>query len=130
MKSIILALFLFFGLKGNAQLVFENNKPNNNTPKFIVNTVDNTTQFYSKVGGVVKLFYNWNKVPQLFDDTDRTNRYKMTMVENDKIAKRTFEIQYSLYRETQVYMGYIKQTIDFHDSRPTKVIEDYFTLKK
>lgn len=130
MKKIVLFLFLSLGFYANAQLVFENNKSNNNTPKFIVNTVNNTTQFYTKVGGISKLFYTWNKVPLLFDDSDRTNRYKMTIVENDKVAKRTFEIHYSLYRETQAYMGYIKQIIDFHDARPTTVIEDYFTLKK
>ncbi|KIX21560.1 hypothetical protein SY27_07625 [Flavobacterium sp. 316] len=129
MKKVTLFLFLFIGFYTNAQLVFENNKTNSNTPKFIVNTSNSTTQFYTKVGGIPKLYYTWNKVPQLFDDADRTNRYKMTVVENDKIAKRTFEIYYSLYRETQGYIGYIKQTIDFHDSRPTKIIEDNFKLK-
>lgn len=130
MKKRIVLIFLFFGLYANAQLVFENSMPNNNTPKFVVNTVNNTTQFYTKVGGVSKLYYTWNKVPLLFDDADRTNRYKMIVVENDKVAKRTYEIYYSLYRETQGYAGYIKQTIDFHDNRSTKVLEDNFKLKK
>lgn len=126
----MLLLLLLIGFTSKAQLVFENNKTNNTTPKFIVNTTTNTTEMYLKVGGETKLFYKWNKTPQLFDDADRTNRYKMIVAENDKVAKRTFEVYYSLYRETQIYMGYVKQTIDFHDARPTKTIEDNFTLKK
>jgi hypothetical protein len=130
MKKTIPLFLLFFGFYSHAQLVFENSILNSNTPKFVVNTVNNSTQFYTKVGGVSKLYYTWNKVPQLFDDADRTNRYKMIIIENDKVAKRTYEIHYSLYRETQGYTGYIKQTIDFHDKRATKVIEDNFIVKK
>jgi hypothetical protein len=130
MKKTMLILLLLIGFTSKAQLVFENNKTNNTTPKFIVNTTTNTTEMYLKAGGETKLFYKWNKTPQLFDDADRTNRYKMIVVENDKVAKRTFEVYYSLYRETQIYMGYVKQIIDFHDARPTKTIEDNFTLKK
>lgn len=126
----MLILLLLIGFTSKAQLVFENNKANSTTPKFIVNMTTNTTEMYLKVGGETKLFYKWNKTPQLFDDADRTNRYKMIVAENDKVAKRTFEVYYSLYRETQIYMGYVKQTIDFHDSRTTKTIEDNFTLKK
>ena len=125
----MILLLLLIGFTSKAQLIFENNKTNNTTPKFIVNTTTNTTEMYLKVGGETKLFYKWNKTPQLFDDADRTNRYKMIVAENDKVAKRTFEVYYSLYRETQIYMGYVKQTIDFHDSRTTKTIEDNFTLK-
>lgn len=125
----MLILLLLIGFTSKAQLVFENNKANSTTPKFIVNMTTNTTEMYLKVGGETKLFYKWNKTPQLFDDADRTNRYKMIVAENDKVAKRTFEVYYSLYRETQIYMGYVKQTIDFHDSRTTKTIEDNFTLK-
>lgn len=129
MQKIIILALLIVGFQANAQLVFENNISNSNIPKFVVNTVTNTTQFYTKVGGITKLFYTWNKTPVLFDDTDRTNRYKMTVVENDKVAKRTFEVYYSLFRDTQSYIGYIKETIDFHDSRPTKVIEEHFRVK-
>ena len=125
----MLILLLLIGFTSKAQMVFENNKANSTTPKFIVNMTTNTTEMYLKVGGETKLFYKWNKTPQLFDDADRTNRYKMIVAENDKVAKRTFEVYYSLYRETQIYMGYVKQTIDFHDSRTTKTIEDNFTLK-
>lgn len=130
MKKLLLLLLLFIGFSSKAQLVFENNNANANTPKFIVNTTTNSSEMYLKVGGETKLFYKWNKTPQLFDDSDRTNRYKMTVVENDKVAKRTFEVNYSLYRETQTYIGYVKQTIDFHDARPTKTIEENFTIKK
>lgn len=130
MRKLLFICITLFSFQIQAQLVFENNNTAANTPKFVVNTTQNTTQFYTKVGGMTKLFYTWNKIPQLFDDADRTNRYKMIVVEKDKVAKRTFEIDYSLYRETQSYTGYIKQTIDYHDSRPTKVITDNFTLKK
>lgn len=129
MRILLLICITLFSFQTQAQLVFENNSSAASTPKFVVNTTHNTTHFYAKVGGTAKLFYTWNKIPQLFDDTNRTNRYKMVVVEKDKVAKRTFEIHYSLYRETQSYTGYIKQTIDYHDSTPTKVIEDHFRVK-
>jgi len=129
MRKLLLVCIILFSFQTQAQLVFENNSTAANTSKFVVNTTQNTTHFYAKVSGTTKLFYAWNKTPQLFDDTNRTNRYKMVVVEKDKVAKRTFAIYYSLYRETQSYTGYIKQTIDYHDSRPTKVIEDHFRVK-
>lgn len=81
------------------------------------------------VGGRPVLMQTWNQVPQFFNDEDRINRYKMTVIREDKLARRTFEVYYSFSRDAQAYDGYIKTTIRYKDSRPSKVFEDFFVQR-
>lgn len=126
MRKLITALFLFIGLAAHAQLTFLNNKQEANSTKFEIK--DGKTYLYVRKGYDVVLGYTWAKVPVLYDSADRMSKYKMTVTYRDNVANRTFEFHYTLYRDTQKYVAYLKQTIDFHDSRPTKVVEDNFYL--
>ena len=126
MKTWITVFALFLGLSAQAQLTFLNNKQEANSTKFEIK--DGKTYLYVRKGYEVVVGHSWSKVPVLYDSADRMSKYKMTVTSRDNVANRTFEFHYTLYRDTQKYVGYLKQTIDFHDSRATKVVEDNFHL--
>lgn len=124
MRRVIFIFLLFASVVCNAQLVFKNRDEKASIPKFIIK--DGETEIYNRVGGKVDLFHVFDQVPELYDNRDGKSRYKMTRTFSDNIAKRSFEITYTLYRKTQKFTANIKYTIDFHDQRPTKVLENYF----
>lgn len=127
MKKFLLFLLVLSGLVFSAQaqnLNFVNIKSTQNIPRFEIK--NNQTSLYHMVGGRPVLMQTWNQVPQFFNDEDRINRYKMTVTREDKLARRTFEVYYSFSRDAQAYDGYIKTTIRYKDSRPSKVFEDFF----
>jgi hypothetical protein len=115
---------MLIGFSTSAQ-VFINRNPNSNLPKFVIQ--DGKTYIYDKVGGKTELGFTFNEVPLIYDNSDGRTRAKMTATTSDKIAKRTFVITYTLYRQTQKYSAGIEYTIDFHDKRPTKVLNEYYT---
>ncbi|VXB34156.1 conserved exported hypothetical protein [Flavobacterium sp. 9AF] len=126
MKNIVFIVLLFFSCKISAQ-IFTNRDSNSTVPKF---TIENgKTHIYHKVGGKTELGFTFNEVPQVFDYGDGRTRAKMTVTVTDKVAKRTFVITYTLFRQTQKYGAGIEYTIDFHDKRPTKVLNEYFDGK-
>lgn len=127
MKKLLFLLLVFSALvfTSHAQnLNFVNIKATQNIPRFEVK--NNQTTLYHMVGGKPVLMQTWNQVPQFFNDEDRINRYKMTVTREDKLARRTYEVWYSFSRDAQAYDGYVKTTIRYKDSRPSKVIEDFF----
>ncbi len=127
MKKLLFILLVLSGLGFSSQaqnLNFVNIKSTQNIPRFEVK--NNQTTLYHMVGGRPVVMQTWNQVPQFFNDEDRINRYKMTVTREDKLARRTYEIYYSFSRDAQVYDGYIKTTIRYKDSRPSKVFQDYF----
>ncbi len=127
MKKLLFVLLLLSGLGLTSQaqnLNFVNIKSTQNIPRFEVK--NNQTTLYHMVGGRPVLMQTWNQVPQFFNDEDRINRYKMTVTREDKLARRTYEVWYSFSRDAQAYDGYVKTTIRYKDSRPSKVIEDFF----
>lgn len=127
MKNLLFVLLLLSGLGLTSQaqnLNFVNIKSTQNIPRFEVK--NNQTTLYHMVGGRPVVMQTWNQVPQFFNDEDRINRYKMTVTREDKLARRTFEVYYSFSRDAQAYDGYIKTTIRYKDSRPSKVFQDYF----
>jgi hypothetical protein len=124
MKKTILLVFLLCGFLTQAQLVFKNRDANGSLPKFTVN--QNQTEIYAVIGGKISLFHTFDQEPALYDNLDGRSRYRMTKTFSDKVAFRTFEITYTLYRQTQKYTAGIKYTIDFHDKRPTKILENYY----
>lgn len=127
MKKLLFLLLVFSGLvfTSHAQnLNFVNIKSTQNIPRFEVK--NNQTTLYHMVGGRPVVMQTWNQVPQFFNDEDRINRYKMTVSREDKLARRTYEVWYSFSRDGQAYDGYVKTTIRYKDSRPSKVFEDYF----
>ena len=124
MKRFIFIFLLFASIVCNAQLVFKNSDVQASIPKFIIK--NSKTEIYNKVGGKVNLFCVFDQVPELYDNRDGKSRYRMTRTVSDKVAKRTFEITYTLYRQTQKFTANIRYTIEFHDKRPTKVLENYF----
>lgn len=127
MKKIILLLFIC--LKSQAQIQFWNTNASSKMPLFEVEWNKKTT-IYTKVGKETKPMYVFNKTAvQTFNDHGKT-KYQMTVENSDNIAKRIFEINYTHYRQTNIYLGYIKTTYVYHDKRPTKIVEEKFeTLK-
>lgn len=124
MKRFIFIFLLFTTIDLNAQLVFNNRDVQDSIPKFIIK--NSKTEIYNTVGGKVDLFCVFDQVPELYDNRDGKSRYRMTGTVSDNVAKRTFEITYTLYRQTQKFTANIKYTIEFHDKRPTTVLENYF----
>ena len=124
MKRFIFIFLLFTTIDLNAQLVFNNRDVQASIPKFIIK--NSKTEIYKTVGGKVDLFCVFDQVPELYDNRDGKSRYRMTRTVSDKVAKRTFEITYTLYRQTQKFTANIRYTIEFHDKIPTKVLENYF----
>lgn len=127
MKNLYFVLLLLCAMVFSAKaqnLNFVNINATQNIPRFEVK--NNQTTLYHMVGGKQVLMQTWNQVPQFFNDEDRINRYKMTVSREDKLARRTYEVFYSFSRDAQAYDGYIKTTIRYKDSRPSKVIEDFF----
>lgn len=127
MKKLLFLLLVFSGLFSTSygqNLNFVNIKSTQNIPRFEVK--NNQTTLYHMVGGRPVAMQTWNQVPQFFNDEDRINRYKMTVSREDKLARRTYEVWYSFSRDAQAYDGYVKTTIRYKDSRPSRVFEDYF----
>lgn len=124
MNRFICMFLLFANIVCNAQLVFKNRDDQASIPKFIIKNGE--TEIYNRVGGKVDLFHVFDQAPALYDNRDGKSRYRMTKIFSDNVAKRTFEITYTLYRQTQKFTANIKYTIEFHDKRPTKVLENYF----
>lgn len=127
MKTMIIA-FLFCW-NANAQLQFWNTNPTSNMPLFEVKWGEKTA-IHTKVGYEVKSTYVFNQTAQQVFNGDGKTKYKMTVQTTDKVAKRTFEISYTHYRQTNSYLGYIKATYVYHDKRPTKVLEENFETVK
>lgn len=123
MKKYIVLYFMIIGFSMSAQ-VFTNRNTNSNLPKFVIE--NGKTMIYHKVGGKTELGFTFNEVPFIYDTADGRYRAKMTVTTSDKVAKRTFVITYTLYRQTQKYGAGIEYTIDFHDKRPTKVLNEYY----
>jgi len=127
MKKIILLLFIC--LKSQAQIQFWNTNSSSNIPLFEVEWNKKTT-IYTKVGKETKPMYVFNKTAVQTLNGDGKTKYQMTVESSDNIAKRIFEISYTHYRQTNIYLGYIKATYVYHDKRPTKIVEEKFeTLK-
>jgi len=127
MKKIILLLFIC--LKSQAQIQFWNTNSSSNIPLFEVEWNKKTT-IYTKVGKETKPMYVFNKTATQTLNGDGKTKYQMTVESSDNIAKRIFEISYTHYRQTNIYLGYIKATYVYHDKRPTKIVEEKFeTLK-
>lgn len=124
MKKIFFIVVLLCGFLSHAQLVFKNRDAKGALPKFIIKNGD--TEIYGKLGGKTNLLEVFDQVPEVYDNQDGKSRYKMTKTTSDNIARRTYEINYTLFRQTQKYTAIIKYTIDFHDKRPTKVFNEYF----
>lgn len=124
MKNIFIMLLFTCGMVAQAQLVFKNRNPNGSLPKFTIS--QNETTIYNKLGGKINLFHTFDREPQIYDNADGRSRAKMTVSFSDNVAKRTFVVTYTLYRQTQKYTAGIEYTIDFHDKRPTKVFNEYF----
>lgn len=123
----LVILFLLFSFTTNAQLVFKNsNTKVNGISKFIVS--QNETKLYSLSHNKEVLMASWNNVPTNSKSREGQNQFKMTVIREDKEAKMTYEIQYSLYRKTNQHVGYIRSTYVYFDKKPTKITEDYFTI--
>ncbi len=129
MKSLFFTLLMVVGLTTlsySQNLVFVNAQSNSTMPKFEIK--NGKTLLYQTVGGQVKLTNTWNQVPKLMSSEDRYDRYVGVFFHSDRVANRKYEIHYDREHGTNRYTGYIKNTIDFKDSRPTKVIEHRFKL--
>lgn len=127
MKKIILLLFIC--LKSQAQIQFWNTNASSKMPLFEVEWNKKTT-IYTKVGKETKPMYVFNKTAIQTLNSDGKTKYQMTVENSDNVAKRIFEISYTHYRQTNIYLGYIKATYVYHDKRPTKIVEEKFeTLK-
>lgn len=123
MKKLVFIFFMIISFSASAQ-VFINRVGNLNMPKFVIE--NGKTFIYHRVGGKIELGFTFDQVPLIYDNADGRSRAKMTVSTNDKVAKRTFVITYTLHRQTQKYAAGIEYTIDFHDKRPTKVLNEYF----
>ncbi|GEM_PF-2616686 len=126
MKKIIFVFLLFASFLSNAQLVFKNKDVNGALPQFIIKNGE--TAIYGKLGGKSNLLEVFDQVPEIYDNQDGKLRYKMTKTTSDTIARRTYEITYTLFRQTQKYTAVIKYSIDFHDKRATKVFNEQFEI--
>ncbi|HLP63249.1 hypothetical protein [Flavobacterium sp.] len=124
MKKIFFTLLLLCGFLGQAQIVFKNRDPKGSLPKFIIKNGE--TEIYNKLGGKENLIQAFKQVPQIYDNLDGRSRARMTVSITDNVARRTFVVTYTLYRQTQKYAAGIEYTIDFHDKRPNKVFNEYF----
>jgi hypothetical protein len=127
MKSIYSLLFLFVAFNANAQLVFKStNVEKCNISKFIVS--QNETQLFVVVNNKETLLTSWNKTPSNIKSKEGQSQFKMTVVQQEKGVKITYEIQYSLFRKTNKHLGYIKTIYSYLDTRPSKITEDYFNI--
>ena len=127
MKSIYSLLFLFIAFIVNAQLVFNCTKVEKcNISKFIVS--QNETKLFVVVNNKETLLTSWNKTPSNIKSKEGQSQFKMTVVQQEKGVKITYEIQYSLFRKTNKHLGYIKTIYSYLDTRPSKITEDYFNI--
>ncbi|MFN3997942.1 hypothetical protein [Algoriphagus sp.] len=130
MKSILFTAFLILGLISLSQgqnLVFVNVQSNATTPKFEIKS--GKTLLYQMVGTEVQLTKTWNQAPKLISSEDRLDRYSGVFFNDDRVANKKYEIHYDREHGTNRYTGYIKTTINYKDSRPTKVLEHRFKLQ-
>lgn len=130
MKSLVFSFVLILGLVSFSQgqiLVFVNVQSNATTPKFEIQ--NGKTLLFQMVGKEMKLTNTWSQVPKLISSEDRLDRYSGVFVNDDKVANKKYEIHYDREWGTNRYTAYIRTTIDFKDSRPTKVLEHRFKLQ-
>ena len=124
MKNIFLTALLLASFYVQSQITFINRDPKGALLKFIIKNGE--TEIYGKLGGKPFVQELFDQVPELYDNMDGKSRYRMIKTSSDNIARRTYEITYTLDRQIQKYGGGIIYTIDFHDKRPTKVFKEYF----
>jgi len=98
--TFLLILVLSFPI---AQLRFLNKDPNGKFARFEV--IEDKTMIYAK--GNEKPLYAFDHVPTLVSNENMMSSYKMSDVKNSGSEKLTFEIGYTLYRQTNKYTGYI-----------------------
>jgi len=111
----------------NAQLVFNCTKVEKcNISKFIVS--QNETKLFVVVNNKETLLTSWNKTPSNIKSKEGQSQFKMTVFQQDKGVKITYEIQYSLFRKTNKHLGHIKTIYSYLDTRPSKITEDYFNI--
>lgn len=130
MKSLFFTLLLALGLTTlsySQNLVFVNVQSNATTPRFEIQ--NGKTLLYVMVGTEMKLTNTWNQVPKLISSEDKVDKYAGVFTNDDRVSLKKYEISYIREWGTNRYTGYIRTTIDFKDSRPTKVLEHQFKLQ-
>lgn len=130
MKSFFFTLLIAVGLTTlsySQNLVFVNLQSNSTTPKIEIR--NGKTMLFQTVGAEMKLTNTWNEVPKLVSSEDRSDRYSGLFVSDDRVANRKYEIVYHREHGSNRYLAYLKTTIDFKDSRPTKVLDHQFKLQ-
>lgn len=130
MKSLFFTLLLALGLTTlsySQNLVFVNVQSNAITPRFEIQ--NGKTLLYVMVGTEMKLTNTWNQVPKLISSEDKVDKYAGVFTNDDRVSLKKYEISYIREWGTNRYTGYIRTTIDFKDSRPTKVLEHQFKLQ-
>jgi len=98
--TFLLILALSFPI---AQLRFLNKDPNGKFVRFEV--IGDKTMIYAK--GNERPLYVFDQVPTLVSNENMMSSFKMSEVKNNGSEKLTFEIGYTLYRQTNKYTGYI-----------------------
>lgn len=126
MKLLFLCYFILNSLP-DINLQFTNKDPNSTFSKFEV--VGEKTIVYQRNGKEIRPVYTFNQVPSNIHNVDMRSTYKMTVVETIPKGKLTVEIGYTLYRETNMYSGYLKIKTDYSDAKPSLTTTDYFEIK-
>ena len=130
MKSFFFTLLMVVGLTTlsySQNLVFVNVQSNATTPRFEIQ--NGKTLLFGMVGTEMKLTNTWNQVPKLISSEDKLDKYSGVFTNDDRIASRKYEISYNREWGTNRYTAFMVTTIDFKDSRPTKVLEHRFKLQ-
>jgi len=128
-KMILTILSVLFAYTVQAQMTFVNKNTDSNFPSIDFNAV--RTNLYHKINGHTKLWQFWDQVPQNYKNEAGQSIYKMTVYSTDAVAKRTFEISYTIpYGDANNRpFAYMKAIFIYTDGTPSKTIEENYALK-
>ena len=85
MQFIILLAVLLFSRNMNGQMNFSNLDADGNFPRIEIHKDDTT--LFAKIGENTKPWLHWNEVPKNIESGNGRSTFKMTVYNNDGIAK-------------------------------------------
>ncbi|MDX1364311.1 MAG: hypothetical protein R3243_08850 [Arenibacter latericius] len=125
---IIIIMLSLISMNLSGQMHFINNDNDGSFPKIEINNT--TTTLFAKIGDNTKPWLHWNEVPKNIESGKGHSKFKMIVYNNDGIANRTFEISYTIPygQDSTAPTAYIKASYLYRDKRPSKILEEHFTL--
>lgn len=123
-----LAFFILFQFHVNGQLRFVNKDPEGRISKFEI--LGDKTMVYLKSKDPNTATYVLHEVPKIISNEAMCSNYRMMMTVGNNSANISFDIAYTLFRQTNKYTGTIKMSTHNPKNRSNEMINEYFEINQ